>query len=132
MNTTVISPTRRSLVHGWRSHHRILVDSPNLAALLGYLRTCVTTVVIDFARTQTAQERIPHKLEGGAIATPDQIVVEKIGRAALGQIVNRLAATSRERIVLYDSFTLDLPPRAILVRHPDLFAEYHDHLPGQT
>src|SRR6476660_4645097 len=35
----------------------------NLAALLAYLRTCVTAVVIDCARTQTARTRMQQKLD---------------------------------------------------------------------
>lgn len=96
---------------------------PSLAALLAYLPTCVTAVVIDSARVQTLQERISYKLESDSIATPDQIVLAKMERAELWGLATRLAATAQERTILYESFALDLPPRAILARHPDLFTD---------
>ena len=48
---------------------------------------------------------------------------EHLDRAELWQIVSNLVKTEAERVVLVDRFVLDLPPRAILARHPTLFAD---------
>jgi DNA-directed RNA polymerase specialized sigma24 family protein len=94
---------------------------PNLSKLLAYLRTCVMAVVIDCSRAQLARERALLKLEAHALATPEQIVMEDLERSALWQIISNMAETMQERIVLVESFVLELPPRVILARHPDLF-----------
>lgn len=95
----------------------------SLAGLLAYLRTCVTAVVIDYARTQRAIERAIHKLDVSPVATPEQVVLEKMGRTELWRLVNTIVESEQERTILLESFLLDLPPRTILVRHPDLFAD---------
>jgi DNA-directed RNA polymerase specialized sigma24 family protein len=95
---------------------------PHLDGLLAYLRTCVASVVIDYARAQRARERAMQRLEVGTSASPEQIVLEKVGRAELWSVVNALAVTPQERTILTESFVLELPPRTILTRHPELFA----------
>jgi len=93
----------------------------NLAALLGYLRTCVTTVVIDYARAQVARTRMREKLDKHPVATPEQIMLHQAECSELWHLVSQVVATAQERTVLYECFVLDLPPRLILTRHPDLF-----------
>jgi len=94
----------------------------NLAALLGYLRTCVTSIAIDCARAQTARERMHEKLDEHPVATPEQIVLHEAECRELWHLVSQVVATAQERTILYECFVLDLPPRSILTRHPDLFA----------
>jgi DNA-directed RNA polymerase specialized sigma24 family protein len=96
---------------------------PNLAALLAYLRTCVTATAIDAARACAAHERVAQSTERTAPISPDQAVLERLDRAELWQIVANVVKTEAERVVLVDRFVLDLPPRAILARHPTLFAD---------
>lgn len=96
---------------------------PNLAKLLAYLHTCVVAVVIDCSRAQQARERALLKLEAHTLATPEQIVLEGLERSALWQLISEMAETVQERTVLFESFVLELPPRVILARHPDLFTE---------
>ena len=96
---------------------------PNLAKLLAYLRTCVVAVVIDCSRAQQARERALLRLEAHTLATPEEIVLNEIESSTLWQIISNLAETSQERIVLVESFVLELPPRVILARHPELFTE---------
>ena len=96
---------------------------PNLAKLLAYLRSCVVTVVIDCSRAQMARERALQNLEAHALATPEQIVLEEIERGDLWRLSSSLAETREERIVLVESFVLELPPRVIMARHPDLFTK---------
>ena len=93
----------------------------NLAALLGYLRTCVTTVVIDYARAQVARTRIQQKLDDRAAVTPEQVVLHQAQCSELWRLVSQVVVTAQERTVLYECFVLDLPPRRVLIRHPDLF-----------
>src|SRR6266487_5956394 len=71
----------------------------NLAALLAYLRTCVTAVVIDCARAQTARTRMQQKLDANAVATPEQIVVQETECIELWQLVRRVAVTTQEHTI---------------------------------
>jgi len=95
----------------------------NLAALLAYLRTCVTAVVIDYARAQLARSRQQLPLDDSAAVTPEQIVLHAAECRELWRLVSQLVVTAQERVVLYECFVLDLPPRTILIRHPELFAQ---------
>jgi hypothetical protein len=83
---------------------------------------CVTAVVIDYARAQTARTRMQQKLDANAVATPEQILIQATECVELWQLVRRVAVTRQERTILYACFVLDLPPRMILARHPELFA----------
>jgi len=94
----------------------------NLAALLAYLRTCVAAVVIDCARAQTARTRMGQKLRDTAVATPEQIAMHQAESSEFWRLVSRVVPTAQERTILYECFVLDLPPRMILTRHPELFA----------
>ena len=93
----------------------------SVGQLLSYLRACVTTTVIDNARAQASSERVQAVSRPGMAATPEQIVLDDLGRHELWQIVIELAATSAERIVLVETFAWDLPPRTIQARHPRVF-----------
>jgi len=95
---------------------------PTLGALLAYLRACVTTAVIDCARSEMINERLYQVAEVDDVATPEQLVFEQFDRQELWRIANGLAHTEQERAVLIEDFIYDLRPRAILTRHPELFA----------
>jgi DNA-directed RNA polymerase specialized sigma24 family protein len=94
----------------------------NLAALLAYLRTCVASVAIDCTRAQIARSRMREQLDEHPVATPEQIVLHEADCSELWHLVSQVVATAQERTILYECFVLDLPPRLILTRHPDLFA----------
>jgi DNA-directed RNA polymerase specialized sigma24 family protein len=96
---------------------------PNLGALMAYLRACVTSAVIDSARSETNFERVAQALDSGAVATPEQIVIDQLERGEVWRIARAIAQTEQERVVLVESYAYDLPPRAILARHPRLFAD---------
>jgi DNA-directed RNA polymerase specialized sigma24 family protein len=96
---------------------------PTLAQLLAYLRACVTTTAIDCARAQAAAERSRLAARADTTATPEQIVMDGFDRAALWRTVIGLTATEAERVVVVESFAYGLPPRDILARHPQLFAD---------
>jgi hypothetical protein len=96
---------------------------PTLAKLLSYLRACVATTVIDCARARATSDRAQQAVQVTTDATPEQLALAEIDRAALWQMVIDLAETPAERIVLIESFVNEHPPRAILARHPRLFAD---------
>jgi DNA-directed RNA polymerase specialized sigma24 family protein len=95
---------------------------PNLAAVLAYLRACVTTAVIDCARSQHSAERLSQVIEVGGVATPEEISLAGCDRQALWEIVDGLIQNEQERAILIESFVYGQPPRAILARYPQLFA----------
>lgn len=114
----------QALARAWRAISPArFAQFQTLAAVLAYLRTCVTAVVIDYARTQNAILRAVHKLETLAVPTPEQVVLDKMVRGELWRLVNQIIETEQERVVLFETFLLDVPPRTILVRHPELFAD---------
>ena len=95
---------------------------PTLPRLLSYLRACVATTVIDRIRQQTLYAPEIPDLYADTSTGPEQSVLDGLERAALWDVVLAAAATQSERVVLVESYRYGLPPRAIYVRHPDLFA----------
>jgi DNA-directed RNA polymerase specialized sigma24 family protein len=96
-------------------------EFPSLASLLSYLRTCVKSTAIDIARAQSASERAWQQIDADEPATPEQIILDRLDRDALWQLVIGLANTPSDRITLIESCVYGLPPRAIQARHPELF-----------
>ena len=101
-------------------------EFPSLARLLGYLRACVVTTVIDDVRSQTTRGRIARQVRAGVVATPEQIIIADLDRDTLWCMIMDLAATRAERVTLVESFAYGLPPRAIHERHPQLFPDVTD------
>jgi hypothetical protein len=117
----------RALARAWAAlSPERFVQFPSLAALLAYLRSCVSAAVIDCARAQASRERAFQRLEMGATPAPEHIVLAQLDRAELWSLVSRAPATEQERTVLNESFMMDLPPRDIQARHPDLFANVNE------
>ena len=117
----------RALARAWSAlSPERFTSFPNLAALMGYLRTCVSATAIDMARARAVRERAYQKLDPAVTATPEQVVIEEIERVDLWRAVLGAIACEQERTVLIESFQLNLPPRAILARHPDLFGDVGD------
>ena len=96
---------------------------PSLGAVLAYLRACVTAAVVDCARAEAARERMIGKLEVGDAASPEALVLQALNRGELWRLVEQLIAGEQERVVVVESYVYDLPPRAILTRHPELYAD---------
>ncbi len=96
---------------------------PTLASLLAYLRSCVSTTVIDAGRSNATRECSIEALELCAAETPEHALVGELERGEIWQIVGAMASTAQERTVLVESFLHDQPPRAIYARHPGLFAD---------
>lgn len=94
---------------------------PSLAALLAYLRRCVSATAIDAARRRATHDCEFEDMEDSAELSVEEGVLDRMERAELWQLVSGLAHTEGERVALYERFALDLPPRTIYARHPALF-----------
>lgn len=99
---------------------------PTLAAALGYLRTCVTAVVIDLVRMQVARSRLQLQLEVGSPPNPEQQVIDDLAHGEVWKLANRVVGCEQERVVLHDSIVLGLASREILAQHPRLFDSVED------
>ena len=95
---------------------------PTLAALLAYLQRCVASEAMDNLRRERSAERLSRALPAGEVATPEQVVLDRLDRDELWRIVGRVARTEPEHVIIEESFVHGLPPRAILARYPRLFA----------
>jgi hypothetical protein len=98
---------------------------PTLAAVLAYMRACVTTTVIDHARSALSRDRMEQSIQADVVATPEQLIMDQFQRQEIWRLAETAIANEQERVVLRETFVYDLPPRAILRRHPDLFADAH-------
>ena len=96
-------------------------DFPTLAAILAYLRTCVSAVIIDMVRAQGTRERTLKRLAIGEASSPEQMVLESMDNIQLWSIVQSLVNTPQDQVILSLNIVLGLPPRLILSRRPDLF-----------
>jgi DNA-directed RNA polymerase specialized sigma24 family protein len=96
---------------------------PTISALLAYLRCCATTVVLDMARAQMARERVATRLEANVAQTLEEDTLDQIDGNALWKLCWRITESELERVVLYEIFSLALPPREVQARHRDLFPD---------
>jgi DNA-directed RNA polymerase specialized sigma24 family protein len=99
---------------------------PNLAALLAYIRVCVTATAIDYARAHLAYVRMAQKLTietitTKAIATPEEVVLQDHAHSELWHLITSFIETEQEHVILTENIMHELPPRAILTRYPELF-----------
>lgn len=97
-------------------------DFPSLAALLAYLRTCVTAVIIDLIRAQGTRERTMKRLSINEVRSPEQMVLQAIEDQQLWALVQSMVSSPQEQVILSLNIVLGLPPRLILSRRPDLFS----------
>jgi hypothetical protein len=101
-------------------------EFPNLASLLGYLRSCVAAVIIDMTRARASRERAMQRIERRAAPTPEEMVLDRMEFSLLWRVVYDAVESEQERIVLVENFIYDLPPRTILARHPRIFDDVTD------
>jgi DNA-directed RNA polymerase specialized sigma24 family protein len=114
----------RALARAWSAlTAEQFAQFPSLAALLAYLRACVGAAAIDAARAEATRERAYQKLNPPSVTTPEELVLGALSCDELWRLINKLVSSEHERIILIESFVLGLPPRAILERHQDLFAD---------
>lgn len=96
------------------------VAFPSLPALLGYLRACVSTTVIDALRSSAKHARAFQSIDETGIQT-EYAVIAALECEVLWERVVNMTTTEAERVALRERFVYDLPPRIILARHPALF-----------
>jgi DNA-directed RNA polymerase specialized sigma24 family protein len=94
---------------------------PNLASLLGYLRSCVSALMIDIARSRASRERTVQRLFVEETATPEEIVMGRIAREELWRVLKSIPMSAAERAVLLCYYVYAMPPRDIQAHHPELF-----------
>jgi hypothetical protein len=115
----------RALARAWAALSPAQFESfPNLAALLAYLRTCVTATAIDYTREQAAMIRIEQLAWQQAVSAPfEQAVLRKLHQDELWSLIQETAMNDQEQLVLRESLIYALPPRLIYARHPDQFSD---------
>jgi DNA-directed RNA polymerase specialized sigma24 family protein len=97
-----------------------------LAAILAYLRTCVTSVLLDLARAENARERMLHSLTFSLDASPEEIVLSEMDNTALWRMVSSLVESRQDAAVLLLNIVLGLPSRHVLALRPYLFSSVDD------
>ncbi len=97
-----------------------------LAAILAYLRTCVTSVLLDLARAENARERMLHSLTFSLDASPEEIVLSEMDNAALWRMVSSLVESRQDAAILTLNIVLGLPSRHVLALRPYLFSSVDD------
>lgn len=96
---------------------------PNLPALLGYLRNCVRSAVIDCARSEQQHERVAQALTASDVDSPEQSVLARLDGEQIWQLAWGMVQTEQERVILVDKLIYGLRSNSILARHPHLFEE---------
>ena len=103
----------------------------NLKALLGYLKLCATSAVIDHAR---ARQNTLMNAEYSELALAGHAAVSNLEREALladqrrelWQIINKRLPEEKERVVVYASFVLAMKPAEVQLHYPLLFPDVKD------
>lgn len=116
----------QALVRAWRAlTPERFAQFPNMAALMGYLRTCVYSTIVDATRAQVRidREHAQPGLQAIVLASPEQIVLDKDRYIAVWRAVCSIATSPAERIILLESFICGWVPRVIQSHHPDLFPD---------
>lgn len=98
---------------------------PNMAALMGYLRACVYSTVVDEMRAQVRADRDRMQFDQQTPLQPslEQVVLDKLDYMVLWRAIFAIATSPAEGIVLLDSFIYCQSPREIYALHPDLFPD---------
>lgn len=107
-------------------------QSPDLKSVLRYLQMCVHSVITDFARWKEQQQRqesvsLSANEDGTETAvideeTPEDEIFDHLQEQNFWQWVQDQCNNRQERLVVYASFVLDLPPREVF----DLYSEEFD------
>jgi len=126
----------RAFARFWRAiRPERFVDFKDLSALLGYLKLCAGSVVLDDLR---AAHRHPAVSLDGLMAEnanfqgpsapddPDAEVSSEMSAAQLWAWVERVLPLASDRLLASLSFVEGLPPAAICQRYPDVFQTPHD------
>ncbi|MHB8644502.1 MAG: sigma-70 RNA polymerase sigma factor region 4 domain-containing protein [Thermomicrobiales bacterium] len=102
---------------------------PNMAALLRYLKLCAHSVLLDEMRARDAAGREPLTDQvAESIETPDvaEAALGQLAGSDLWEVIVAEMQDEAERRVAYCCFVLDLKPREVQERHPQLYATVDD------
>ena len=98
--------------------------SSSLAAVLKYLQMCVHGAITDawrkFRHVQFAKDIGD---EGQDSPDPTPLPEDSLQQGEFWQLIREKVKDSKEYIVVYASFNLDLSPREILVEYPGMFSD---------
>jgi DNA-directed RNA polymerase specialized sigma24 family protein len=98
------------------------------SAVLGYLKLCAQSVVLDEARRSArlvSLENGRHEIDGGEAGNPESDI-ERLDAPSLWRLVETHLHDERERRLVYLTYAIDLRPAEIQRRHPDLFPTVQD------
>lgn len=101
---------------------------PNMAAILRYLKMCTHSLLLDEVRAQGSGHNEPLDQVAETVETPD-VAVAAVGNLSgddLWEAIAQELQDEAERQVAYDCFVLDLKPREVAERHPQLYASVDD------
>jgi hypothetical protein len=82
--------------------------------------------VLDHAQAQFVRECAAERSDLSTTLTQEEHMLDHIDRMGLWKLCWRMTTSEPERVVLYEVFGLALPPREVLARHTDLFADVTD------
>jgi hypothetical protein len=102
---------------------------PGMAALLRYLKMCAHSVLMDDVRARHSTRLEPlTDVHADVSETPDTAgtVVGALAGSDLWGVIGAMMQDEAERHVAYCCFALDLKPREVYERHPDLFGSVDD------
>ncbi len=101
---------------------------PGMAALLRYLKLCAHSVLLDEARARRGGPEALSEQAAEAIETPDvaDVAVGQLAGGDLWAVIVAEMQDEAERQVAYCCFVLDLKPREVQERHPQLYATVDD------
>jgi hypothetical protein len=99
----------------------------DLGSLLRYLKLCVHSVIIDFARSAdyanlSAWEEIAEDEKSGE-PSPEEQTMDQSERRTLWDLLETRLHDRQERLVIHGSFVLDLKPQEILEHFRDTFSD---------
>lgn len=100
-----------------------------LPSLMSYMRMCVKTSLIDYARarklsTMNLEEVRPDVLQSDD--SPEKEWSQKIERRQFWLIIQSQLKSKKERIIVNDSFLLDLKPGEIYTRYDGVFSDTNE------
>lgn len=105
---------------------------PNVKSILAYLKTCVSSVITDFWRTQKRKENVAYLedllIEGAnspAFSYPARME-ERMARADFWDEIHRFLEDEISYTVIYFSFVQDLKPLEIMEQFPAWFGDVRD------
>jgi hypothetical protein len=104
---------------------------PNLKSLLQYLKMCVHSAIVDYARRvdQALVEAAPEDLPAASLGqsrSAEEETLDALGQADFWTLIRERLTNRKEELVVYGSFHLALKPRDLYARFEDSFDNVTD------